>query len=56
MRPITVGIIGAAALVVGILIVREIRAIEDTARPKEIAAGELDATSMSLDRIRSLGY
>ncbi len=56
MRPITVGIIGAAALVVGILIVREIRAVEDAPRPKEIPAGELEPTNLSLDRIRSLGY
>ena len=56
MRPITVGIIGAAALVVGILIVREIRAVEEAPRPRELRAGELDPTSLSLDRIRSLGY
>jgi hypothetical protein len=56
MRPITVGIIGAAALVVGVLIVREIRAVEEAPRPREIPAGEIEPTTLSLERIRSLGY
>lgn len=56
MRPLTVGLIGAAALIAGILIVREIRAGDDTPRSREIRAGEREPSVLSPDRIRSLGY
>jgi hypothetical protein len=56
MRPLTVGLIGAVALVAGILIVREIRAADDAPRSRELRAGEREPSNLSLDRIRSLGY
>ncbi len=57
MRPITVGILSAVVLTVGVLIVREIRAVEEEeVRPREIPAGEIEPTTLSLERIRSLGY
>ena len=56
MRAFTVGLIGAAALVAGIIIVREIRAGDDSPRSREIRAGESEPSYFSLERIRSLGY
>ncbi len=56
MKNFTVGLIGAVALVAGILIVREIRAGEDTPRSRELRAGESEPSYLSLERIRSLGY
>ncbi len=56
MRPLTVGLIGAAALVAGILIIREVRAVDEKPRPREISAGESEPTRISLDRIRAVGY
>ena len=56
MRALTVGLIGAAALVAGILIVREIRAGDDTPRSRELRAGESEPSYLSLERIRKLGY
>jgi hypothetical protein len=55
MKALTVGLIGAAALVAGILIVREIRA-GDTPRSRELRAGESEPSYLSLERIRKLGY
>jgi hypothetical protein len=56
MRALTVGIIGAAALVAGIIIVREIRNGDDPSRSRELRAGETEPSYLSLERIRSLGY
>ena len=56
MRALTVGLIGAAALVAGILIVREIRAGDDMSRYRALRAGETEPSYLSLERIRSLGY
>jgi hypothetical protein len=56
MRPLTVSLIGAAALLAGILIVREIRAADEAPGSREIRAGEREPSALSLDRIRSLGY
>jgi len=56
MRALTVGLIGAAALVAGILIVREIRSDDDSPRSRELRAGETEPSFLSLERIRSLGY
>lgn len=56
MRAITVGIISAAALAAGLLLVREIRGQEPTVRDREIPAGENQPSTLSLDRIRALGY
>jgi len=56
MRTLTVGLIGAAALLAGILIVREIRTDDDASRSRELRAGESEPSYLSLERIRSLGY
>jgi len=56
MRALTVGLIGAAVLVAGIIIVREIRTGDEFPRSREIRAGETEPSYLSLERIRSLGY
>lgn len=56
MRALTVGLIGAAALAAGLLLVREIRAEDPAPRDREVPAGENQPTTISLDRIRALGY
>lgn len=61
MRPLTIGLLGAAALTVGLtaglLLVRQPRNPEIAPpRTKTTPAGENDAGTISLERIRSLGY
>jgi hypothetical protein len=61
MRPLTLGLLGAAALTLGLtaglLLVRQPREPEATApRDRTTPAGERDAGTISLDRIRALGY
>lgn len=56
MRALTVGLIGAAAVIAGIIIVREIRASDDGSRSRELRPGETEPSYLSLERIRSLGY
>ena len=56
MRALTVGLIGAAALAAGLLIVREVRDETALPRAKDIPAGESQPASISLDRIRALGF
>ena len=56
MRALTVGLIGAAALAAGLLIVRETREETPGPRARDIPAGESQPASISLDRIRELGY
>lgn len=55
MRPITAGLIGAAALAAGLLLVRQVRE-EDAKPPRVVPAGETQPATISLERIRSLGY
>ncbi|HSG09662.1 MAG TPA: hypothetical protein VLA36_14975 [Longimicrobiales bacterium] len=56
MRTLTLGLIGAAALAAGILLVRQTREPEETAsRVREDPAGETTQGVISLDRIRALG-
>lgn len=61
MRPLTIGLLSAAALTVGLtaglLLVRQPR-YPDIAPPrtKSTPAGETDAGTISLERIRALGY
>lgn len=56
MRALTVGLIGAAALVAGLLIVREVQDPERSHRPTVIPAGESEPATISLERIRARGY
>lgn len=57
MRTLTVGIIGAAALAAGLLLVRQQKEIEPhPERPQAVPAGETLPASISLERIRELGY
>lgn len=56
MRALTVGLIGAAALAAGLLIVREVQDPERSPRPREIPAGESQPATISLERIRAQGY
>lgn len=56
MRALTVGLIGAAALAAGLLIVREVRDPESSPRPSVIPAGENQPATISLERIRARGY
>lgn len=61
MRPLTIGLLGAAALTIGLtaglLLVRQPRGPEVApTRTKSTPAGETDAGSISLERIRALGY
>ena len=56
MRALTVGLIGAAALVAGLLIVREVQDPERSSRPQQITSGESHPGTISLDRIRAQGY
>ena len=55
MRPLTAGILGAAALAAGLLLVRQVRD-EDATPPRLTPAGETQPATISLERIRSLGY
>lgn len=58
MRPMTLGLLGVAALTAGLLIVRAPRPRdeEQTTRTKATPAGENVAGTISLERIRALGY
>ncbi|MGD8321051.1 MAG: hypothetical protein PVJ02_11360 [Gemmatimonadota bacterium] len=55
MRSLAAGIIGAAALAAGILLVRQVKQDPD-ARPRVTPAGESQPAMISLDRIRAQGY
>lgn len=55
MRALTVGLISAAALAAGILLIREARPDEAEPRARTIPAGETQPATISLDRIRELG-
>jgi hypothetical protein len=58
MRTLTLGIIGAAALTAGLLLVRSPRprTTEEAPRTGAIPAGENVPGTISLERIRALGY
>ena len=55
MRTLTLGIIGAATLAAGLVLVRQQRAPE-VERPRVVPAGESQPAEISLERIRALGY
>jgi hypothetical protein len=55
IRSFTVGLLGAAALAAGLLLVRQQKEPE-TERPSSVPAGETQPATISLDRIRALGY
>jgi hypothetical protein len=55
IRSFTVGLLGAAALAAGLLLVRQQKEPE-TDRPSSVPAGETQPATISLDRIRALGY
>jgi hypothetical protein len=54
-RTITFGLLGAAALAVGLLLVRQHRDPEVVAA-QDIPAGESHPGTISLERIRAVGY
>lgn len=57
MRPLTLGLIGAAALTVGLLLVRQTQDNESgTPRVRSVPDGEVTPGTISLDRIRAVGY
>jgi hypothetical protein len=58
MRTLTLGLIGAAALTAGLLIVRAPRPrdYDQMPRTKATPAGENVPGTISLERIRALGY
>lgn len=57
MRTLTLGLLGAAALAAGVLLVRQQR-LQPTQfeRPRAVPAGETQPAAISLERIRELGY
>ncbi|HSM59220.1 MAG TPA: hypothetical protein VK849_00430 [Longimicrobiales bacterium] len=55
VRTLTVGLLGAAALAAGLILVRQPRDV-DPERPRDVPAGETQPGTISLDRIRALGY
>jgi len=55
MRSIAAGLFGAAALAVGLLLVRQVKENVDT-RQKAVPAGETQPATISLERIRALGH
>jgi hypothetical protein len=54
MRSLTAGLLGAAALTAALLLVRQVKDGTDT--PRVVPAGETQPATISLDRIRALGY
>lgn len=55
MRSLAAGILGAAALAAGILLVRQVKQDPDL-RPRVTPAGESQPAMISLERIRAQGY
>jgi len=55
LRTLTVGLLGAAAIAAGLILVRQPRG-SDPDRPTDVPAGETHPGTISLDRIRALGY
>ena len=56
MRSLTAGLFGAAALAVGLLLVRQVKENVDTRPKKTVPAGETQPATISLERIRALGH
>ena len=55
IRALVVSLVGAAALTAGLVLIRQQRQVEEP-RVKEIPAGETVPGSISLERLRELGY
>lgn len=55
MRSLTAGLLGAAALAIGLLLVRQVKEGADV-RPRVVPAGETQPARISLERIRALGH
>ncbi len=55
LRTLTVGLLGAAAIAAGLILVRQPRD-PDPDRPTDVPPGETHPSTISLDRIRALGY
>lgn len=55
MRALTVGLLSAAALAAGLLLIREARPDRQEPRVRNIPAGETQPADFSLDRLRELG-
>ena len=55
IRSFAIGLLGAAALAAGLMLVRQQKEPE-TDRPSSVPAGETQPATISLDRIRALGY
>ena len=56
IRTIAVGLLGAAAVAAGLVLLRQQRAPEETASFQEVPPGESLPGAISLDRLRELGY
>ena len=56
MRNFTVGFLGVAALVAGLVLVRQQSRAPEAERPRVVPAGESQPATISLERIRELGY
>lgn len=56
MRLFTAGILGAAALAAGLLVVRQVKEVAEARLPRAVPAGETLPATISLERIRALGY
>lgn len=56
MRNFTVGLLGAAALAAGLMLVRAQVREPEAERPRVVPAGETQPATISLERIRELGY
>jgi hypothetical protein len=54
MRSLTAGLLGAAALAAGLLLVRQVKDSANT--PRVVPAGENQPATISLERIRALGH
>ena len=56
IRTLTFGLLGAAALAAGLLLVRQQRVTDPHGTSQQIPAGETQPGTISLERIRAVGY
>ncbi|MBW3533593.1 MAG: hypothetical protein KY453_00025 [Gemmatimonadetes bacterium] len=56
IRTLAVSLIGAAAIAAGLVFIRQQKQTDTTQRLKQAPAGETVPASISLERLRELGY
>lgn len=56
MRTLTVSLLGAAAIAASLLLLRQQREPEEPRQPRIAPAGETVPATISLERLRELGY